>query len=175
MCCTFWYLRLGAPRGDAGHAGQKGSGLCSALSRAMHTSEMLLQVFLFHNTQHVLQQLFGMAALPGAKAAVPSRVSSAPKICIPDTNSSAVPICCSSVSGPIMRPQCHPACQQPCAQAFALPVPRYPISTLRDSLEGSVLSHRSEWSNVPPYSVGCCSLSPWRKKGGTWKGFFPTA
>ena len=123
MGCAFWFLRLGALRGDASHARQRGSGLCSALSRAAHTSEMLLRVFLFLITQHVLQQLLGMAALPGAKAEVPSRVYSAPKICIPDANSSAVPISCGGVSGPPTRPQCHPASQQPYVQAVALLVP----------------------------------------------------
>lgn len=43
MCCIFQFLRLGALRGDAGRARQRGSGLCSALSRAAHTPGMLLQ------------------------------------------------------------------------------------------------------------------------------------
>lgn len=100
-----------------------GSGLCCALSRAVHTSEMLLWVFSFLIVQHVLQRLFSMAASLGTKAEVPSRVYSAPKICDPDANRSAVPISRGGASGPPMRPQCHPTSQWLNAQALALLLP----------------------------------------------------
>jgi len=113
-------LRLEVLEGDAGCARQRGSGLSSTLSGAAHTSEMLLPVFLFLVTQHVLQQSFSMAASPGAKAAVSSRVSSATSICIPDANSSGVSISHGGISGPPTRPQCHCASQQPHVQALTL-------------------------------------------------------